>query len=268
MVIELPKYERYSSLSIFDMNHFVEKVIVNPTRPIVIRLANQKSTIDNAHEVVLSTNSGLAFLRMVIPTSNDEPGVMKLTRKIKTAGGDGTEPFIIPSFTEKERAVALEMIKDYALKQQTGNNMFGKKSQGVGDLDRAAGVYLGQLGIPAEFVQYTQYIKTPDGKQLGGDGHYEITINPKGLIRDERGYWSITLYSLEDRYLIPNPQGRYSITSYTAIANSDGTYTVRINPDGQGENAIPTMKKPVYAVMRVYQPKGTIEFPPIKLRGD
>ncbi len=46
MVIELPEYERYSSLSIFDMNHFVEDVIVNPNKPIVIRLANQKSPLD------------------------------------------------------------------------------------------------------------------------------------------------------------------------------------------------------------------------------
>ncbi|UCF38873.1 MAG: DUF1214 domain-containing protein [Acidobacteriota bacterium] len=268
MVIELPEYERYSSLSIFDMHHFVEDVIVNPNKPIVIRLANQKSPRDEAHDVVLSTNSGLAFLRMVIPAAEDEADVMRLTREIKTTGGDGTEPFIIPSFTDKERSVALEIIKDYGFKQKTGNNMFGKTSQGVGDLDRAAGVYLGQLGIPAEFVQYTQYVRTADGEALGGDGHYEIRIDPKGLIRDKSGYWSITLYNMEDRYLISNPQGRYSITSYTAAANSDGTYTVRTNPDGKGENAIPTMKKPVYAVMRVYQPMGTIDFPPISVARD
>jgi hypothetical protein len=35
--------------------------------------------------------------------------------------------------------------------------------------------------------------------------------------------------------------------------------------DGKGENAISTMKKPIYIVMRVYQPKGTVEFPSIKL---
>ena len=200
---------------------------------------------------------------MVIPTPEDAPAVMKLTKKIKTTGGNGTEPFIIPSFTDKERSAALDIIKDYGFKQKTANNMFGKTSQGVGDLDRAAGVFLGQLGIPAEFVQYTQYLTTTDGKQLGGDGHYEITISPKGLIRDKSGYWSITLNNMEDRYLIPNPQRRYSITSYTASANSDGTYTVRMNPDGKGANAIPTMKKPFYAIMRVYQPKGTIDFPPI-----
>jgi hypothetical protein len=263
MVIELPQYKRYYSLSIFDMNHFVQDVIVNPKKPIVIRLVNQKSPLDDAHDVVISTNSGIAFLRMVIPTPEDQPDVMKLTKKIKTTGGDGTESFIIPSFTDKERAVALDIIKDYGLKQKTANKMFGKTSQGVGDLDRAAGVYLGQLGIPAEFVQYQQYVKTADGKSFGGDGRYEIRIDPKGMIRDKNGYWSITVYNMEDRYLIPNPQGRYSITSYTAIANSDGTYTVRINPDGKGENAIPTMKKSVYAIIRVYEPKGTIVFPPL-----
>jgi len=119
------------------------------------------------------------------------------------------------------------------------------------------------LYLELEFVQYTQYITTADRKQLGGNGQYEITIDPKGMIRDKSGYWSITLNNMEDRYLIPNPLGRYSITSYTATANSDGTYTVRINPDGKGENAIPTMKKPVYVIMRVYQPQGTIDFPPI-----
>lgn len=40
MVIELPEYDRYSSLSIFDMNHFIEDVIVNSNKPIVIRLNN------------------------------------------------------------------------------------------------------------------------------------------------------------------------------------------------------------------------------------
>ena len=268
MVIKLPEYERYCSLSIFDMNHFVEDVIVNPDKPIVIRLANQKSPREEAHEVVLRTNSGLAFLRMVIPTPEDEAEVLKLTKKIRTTGGNGAEPFIVPSFTDEERSVALNIIQDYGLKQKTANKMFGKTSQGVGDLDRAAGVYLGQLGIPAEFVQYTQYVKTKDGKQLGGDGHYEITVDPKGMIRDKDGYWSITLYNMEDRYLIPNLQERYSITSYTATANSDGTYTVRINPEGKGENAIPTMRKPVYAIMRVYQPKGTIDFPPISAARD
>jgi hypothetical protein len=268
IVIELPKYERYSSLSIFDMNHFIEDVIVDAEKPVVIRLANQKSPLDNAHDVVLSTNSGVALLRMVIPTTDDEADVMELTKQIKMTGGAGTEPFIVPSFSDEERSAGLAIIQDYGFQQKTADKMFGKTSQGIGDLDRAAGVFLGQLGIPAEFVQYTQYVSLPDGEKLGGNGSYTITIDSKGMIRDKSGYWSITVYNMEDRYLIPNPLDRYSITSYTATANSDGTYTIRINPDGKGENAIPTMKKPIYAIMRVYQPQGTVKFPAIKLESE
>jgi hypothetical protein len=244
--------------------HVSRKRIARLMKPIVIRLASQKSPLEDAHDVVLSTNGGLAFFRMVIPTAADEADVMKLTKQIKTTGGAGAEPFIAPSFSEEERAAALALIQNYGFQQKTANKMFGKTSQGIGDLDRAAGAFLGQLGIPAEFVQYTQYLSLPDGEKLGGAGSYTITIDPQGMIRDKSGYWSITVYNMDDRYLIPNPLDRYSITSYTAAANSDGTYTVRINPDGTGKNAIPTMKRPIYAVMRVYQPQGIVSFPAIK----
>ena len=144
--------------------------------------------------------------------------------------------------------------------------MFGKTSQGVGEMERAAGVFLRELGIPADFVQYTQYVKAPDASQLGGEVSYRLTIDPEGLIRDDSGYWSVTVYSMEDRYLIPNPAERYSYTSYGAKANKDGTCTIRMNPKGEGENAIPTTGKPIYAVMRVYQPRGIVNFPEIKVQ--
>lgn len=268
MIIELPAYGRYSSLSIFDMNHFIEDVIVDAKKPIVVRLASQKAPVEDSHEVIVGTNSGLAFLRMVIPTPDDEADIMALTEKIRTTGGAGSESFIIPDFTAKERAAAMAIIKDYSLKQKTGNKLFGKSSQGIGDLDRAAGVFLGQLGIPSEFVQYTQYVVAPDGERLGGQGSYTITVDPEGMIRDQSGYWSITVYNMEDRYLIQNSLDTYSITSYTAIANSDGSYTVRINPDGVGENAIPTVGKTIYAVMRVYQPVGTVDFPTLEIEDE
>jgi hypothetical protein len=66
---------------------------------------------------------------------------------------------------------------------------------------------------------------------------------------------------MEDRYLIENPQQRYSISSYSAVPNTDGTFTIRINPEGTGETAIPTMGKPIYVIMRAYQPIGAVEFP-------
>jgi hypothetical protein len=261
MVIELPAYHRYSSLSVFDMMHFVPAVLVGPERPVVIRLPHQVSPVAGAHEVVLQTVTGLAFLRMVIPEPSDEAEVLALAAQIRTSGGDGSTTFIIPDFSDAEGAAGAALIRSYALQQTDASKVFGTREQGVGDLDRAAGVFAGQLGIPATYVQYAQYVQV-DGERLGGDGSYTITVDPAGLCR-ERGYWSVTVYDMEDRYLIPNPVGRYGVSSYSVVPNDDGTCTVRINPDGSGENAIPTMRRPVYAILRVYEPAGTVAFPPI-----
>lgn len=260
LVIELPIYRRYLSLSVFDMMHYVPAVLVGPRKPVVIRLASQASPVADAHEVVLDTVCGLAFLRMVVPEAADVPEVMALAEQVRSSGGDGDLPFLVPDFTDEESTAGLDIIRTYALRLTRSEKVFGARTQGVGDLDRCAGVFAGQLGIPAGYVQYTQYVAL-DGAPLGGDGRYRITVDPRGLCRDDQGYWSITVYDMEDRYLIPNPGDRYAVGSYTSVPNDDGTVTVRINPDGDGENAIPTMGRTVYAIMRVYQPAGMVAFP-------
>lgn len=262
MTIELPHYRRYSSLSVFDMMHFVPAVIVAPSKPIVIRLPAQTSPVPDAHEVVVETVSGLAFLRMVIPEPSDEPEVLELAAQIRTSGGDGDLPFIVPDFTDAEYAAGLDVIKQYSMPLTSSLKLFGTREQGGGDMDRCAGVFLGQLGIPARYVQYTQYVQL-DGDQIGGAGSYTITVGAEPLVHDD-GYWSITVYSSEDRYLIPNPHHRYAISSYNAVLNPDRTATIRVNPDGTDDNGLPTMGKPVYVIMRAYQPIGTVTFPVIE----
>jgi hypothetical protein len=199
---------------------------------------------------------------MVIPGPSDEAEVLALTQQIRTSGGDGQLPFIVPDFTDAEYAAGLDVIKQYSMPLTSSLKIFGTREQGGGDMDRCAGVFLGQLGIPAAYVQYMQYVQL-NGAPLGGDGSYTVTVDAEGMVRDD-GYWSVTVYNMEDRYLIANPQHRYAVSSYNAIPNADGTCTIRINPDGTGENAIPTMRKPIYAIMRAYQPLGTVEFPPIQ----
>jgi len=262
IVIELPRYRRYLSLSVFDMMHFVPAVLVGPTRPIVIRLATQDRPAMDAHDVVLETVTGLAFLRMVIPEASDEAEVLALTSQIRTSGGGGDVPFIVPDFTQDEYAAGLEVIKQYSMPLTSSLKIFGTREQGASDLDRCAGVFLGQLGIPASYVQYTQYVAL-DGAPLGRDGSYTLTVHPEGMVDDD-GYWSITVYNMEDRYLIPNPDHRYSVTSYRTVPNADGTVTLRINRDGVGDNALPTMGKAIYAIMRAYQPLGAVTFPHIE----
>ena len=91
-----------------------------------------------------------------------------------------------------------------------------------------------------------------------------MTVSAEALTRSSKGYWSLTIYSSEDNYLIPNKANAYVINSYNAVQNDDGTVTIRINTNGEGDNALPTEGTPFYAVFRVYEPIEGLQFPTIE----
>ncbi|WP_162633286.1 DUF1214 domain-containing protein [Echinicola strongylocentroti] len=258
VVITMPDYDKYYSLSIFDMNHYME-VRVKPDKPVVVRLPHQKSPIKDAHEVVLQTYQGLAFTRQVIVNNAEE--VMGLAKKITITGGNGDYPFIIPDFTKEEAAAGLAEIKTAAASLEGGTKLFGSVYEGVGNLDRALGVFYGQLGTQARYANYQLYATDANGQPLSGNKSYEITIPSSGMIKNENGYWSITVYNAADKYLIPNQKEVYNASSYSSSTNADGSVTVRINPEGNGANAIPTESQNWYCVLRVYEPTDNIQFP-------
>lgn len=264
VVISMPAYDRYYSLSVFDMNHFME-VFVAPEKPVVVRLPHQQSPVADAHEIVLHTYQGLAFARQTIVQNEAE--VMALGRQITLTGGGGDFPFTVPVFTEAEASVGLERIKAYALGVTDARRLFGSPYEGVGDLDRAAGVFLGQLGTQARYVDYTQYVHDQDGDRLDGKDRYEVVVPAEGVLRSDKGYWSLTIYSMADRYLIPNPKGIHHVSMYEAQPNADGSYTLRIDPDGEGDNAIPSAGVDFYGVFRFYEPVPDLDFPQIKRVG-
>ena len=261
VVIKMPEYDKYYSLSVFDMHHFVE-VNVMPDKPVVIRLPHQKSPVEDAIEIVLQTYWGLAFTRQVIVDNEDE--VMKLASEITISGGGGDFPFTVPDFEDLEIEAGMEIIKKYSLNLNTGRKLFGTPYEGVGDMDRAAGVFLGQLGTQARYVDYAQDVADQFGEQLTGAASYQITVPKEALTRNAKGYWSYTIYNMEDRYLIPNPKNNYVLSYYKAEKNADGTTTININPEGEGINALPTNGKPFYGVFRVYEPVEGVVFPTIQ----
>jgi len=255
LVITMPKYDKYYSLSVFDMNHFME-VKVMPAKPVVIRMPYQKSPIEDAYEIVLHTYQGLAFTRQVM--DHNEAEVMKLAKKITMSGGGGDFPFVVPSFDKEISSAGLKKIVNHLSKNHDASKFFLSPYEGGGDLDRAAGVLGGQLGTQPRYVQYG-IIKDSNGKDS-----YEYIVPKEGLIKNDKGYWTLTIYNAKDHYLIPNKKKVYSISSYDAKANADGTYTLRINPEGTGENAIPTAGVDFYGLFRVYEPLQKITFPVIK----
>ena len=247
-IINTPHYDRFFSVSIFDMNHNIPAVIVNPEQPIVIMRPGQAVPEGDFTVVELETDQGLAFTRMVVVDNMDE--VRELSKSITMTGGDGDMNRAVATFSPEVEQAALAEIQrtDVAMNPDVA---FGKKSGDVDPLVLARAVNLGQLGTPPDSVRYKVIFTDDSGAPFNGEYSYLLTV-PAGIVHDD-GYYSITVYGTDNKGLIPNPQGRYDRTTYSSSANADGTYTVSLNPAGEGINAIPTGKN-FYAVFRAYVP--------------
>ena len=247
-VIRTPRYDRFFSVSIFDMKHNVPDVLVNPEKPILLRRPGQVAPDGDYHEVVLETDQGLAFTRMVVVDNMEE--VRSLSRQIVMEGGNGNMHRNVQRFSPDIEQRALKII-EAIVPLVDSDKVFGQKSGDVGELHAAAGVFQGQLGTPSHVVRYGLLVADDDGRGFTGTDTYVLTV-PAGIVQ-EKGYYSITVYGVDDKLLIPNELGRYDRTTYTSESNPDGSYTVTLSPDGSGKNGIPT-GKPFYAILRSYLP--------------
>ncbi len=261
LVITMPEYDKYYSVSVFDMNHFME-VKVMPKKPVVVRMPHQKSPVEDAHEIVLQTYQGVAFTRQVMVDNEEE--VMGLASKIQLSGGGGDFPFVVPNFSQAVKDAGFAKINAYVEEGHDTSKMFTSPYEGGGDFERAAGALAGQLGIQARYAQYGALVFDQNKELLSGNESYEIVVPQEGLIRNPDGYWTVTIYSFADRYLIPNDKDVYYVSSYGAKPNLDGTFTIRINPEGVGENALPSNGVDFYGLFRVYEPVEIVKFPAVE----
>ena len=247
-IINTPKYDRFFSVSIFDMKHNVPAVITSPNKPILIKRPGQPMPKGDFYVVNLETDQGLVFTRMVVVDNLKK--VMKLSKQIKMAGGKGDMTRTVQKFSAKTEKNANAVI-DTIITYLNPDNAFGKVSGDVSFLDLAGGVKLGQLGTPSDTVRYGISLTDDSGAKLNGKDTYKVTVPAKLYLKG--GYYSVTLYGTDNKLLIPNSLKIYDRTSYSSKINKDGTYTLTLSPSGKGKNGIPTGKD-FYAILRAYMP--------------
>ena len=248
-IVKTPTYDKFFSVSVFDMKHNVPAVIVNPKKPILLIRPGQKRPKGNFHVVELETDQGLVFTRMVVVNNLNK--VKSLRKYFRMQGGKGDMHREVYHFSPAIEKAALGIIKG-SLNYVNPDVAFGQKSGDAGMITLAAGVMLGQLGTPADTVRYGLILADEHGKPFNGHDSYRLTV-PAGIVH-KNGYFSVTLYGTDNKLLIPNKKHIYDRTTYTAKANADGTYTITLSPDGAGKNGIPTGGKPFYGILRAYVP--------------
>jgi hypothetical protein len=249
-IIRTPQYDKFFSVSIFDMKHNVPAVVVSPDKPILLIRPGQ-AIPEGDHDIVkLETDQGLAFTRMVVVDNMEE--VRRLSESITVEGGKGDMHRDVQRFSpEIEKATLAIISATISVAANVVESGFGKKSGDVGDLTLAASVMIGQLGTPSDSVRYQIIFSNANGEPLNGSDTYVLTV-PAGIVHDN-GYYSITVYGSDNKLLIPNNKNIYDRTTYSSEKNADGTYTVTLSPTGDGLNGIPT-GKPFYALLRAYVP--------------
>ncbi|TIM64952.1 MAG: DUF1254 domain-containing protein [Mesorhizobium sp.] len=158
--------------------------------------------------------------------------------------------------TDGQKAIA-----ENVQKTVDSSKLFYTRETFNGDyLNRTTGVVMGQWGNLPEQAVYQTWAADADGQPLDtSKNNYTVTFAPGGLPQ-AKYFWSITMYNLPERLLVPNSLKRYSIGSQTPGLKTaaDGSVTIYIQKDSPGPdkefNWLPAPNAPFFAVQRVYGP--------------
>ncbi|RVW07132.1 DUF1254 domain-containing protein [Prescottella agglutinans] len=129
-------------------------------------------------------------------------------------------------------------------------------------VSRAAAARAGLWGNHGYEATYGLTYIDSDGAPLDGAHAYRITFDP---VPPVDAFWSLTMYSVPDFYLVDNPIGRFSIGDRTPglVADGAGAVTITISSDEPADpdaraNWLPAPKGPFRPVLRMYSPRKTI----------
>ena len=138
---------------------------------------------------------------------------------------------------------------------------FGDRARvGTDYFNRAMGVYMGIFGNAQEVSIYLSMPDDSQGQLLDGSKASYALMFPKGQLPPVKFFWSVTMYSLPDRYLVANSINRYSIGSSTPglKTNDDGSLTLYFGAKSPGAdketNWLPAPSGSFWMVMRCYGP--------------
>ena len=137
---------------------------------------------------------------------------------------------------------------------------------------RAASARNGLWGNHGYEAYYAGVYVDADGEQLTGSRSYELRFTE---LPPADAFWSVTMYSMPEYYLVANPIARYSIGDRTPgiVTGDDGSLVIRMQherPDDEtaAANWLPTPDGDFRPMLRVYQPReamldGSYAMPPI-----
>ncbi|WP_456311587.1 DUF1254 domain-containing protein [Pseudomonas shirazensis] len=131
-------------------------------------------------------------------------------------------------------------------------------------LNRAIAAAAGLYGNTKEEAVYTGSSTDKDNQPLTGSNKYTLRFS-KDQLPQAKYFWSITMYNLPKRFLVPNPISRYSIGNKSKglkyESNGDLIFYLQAASPGKEKesNWLPTPKTERFMfVMRIYGPQADV----------
>ncbi|KAM9861688.1 hypothetical protein ACI1US_02467 [Leucobacter sp. BZR 635] len=127
---------------------------------------------------------------------------------------------------------------------------------------RAAAALGGLWGNHSYEAAYASIYVDETGEQLDGANSYELRLDP---MPPARAFWSLTMYSMPDFFLVENEIKRYSIGDRTPGLqhNDDGSLTIFMSATRPADpvklaNWLPAPAGPFRPLLRMYEPSTEI----------
>ncbi|KJK58317.1 DUF1254 domain-containing protein [Saccharothrix sp. ST-888] len=209
----------------------------------------------------------LDFLLGFFPVLPTEAGLRNRLSELDVGAGD-FEPAALPLDV---REAMLQGIADgrarlaaETAKGPDSTAWFGTRAQlGSDYLARAVGARQGRYGLPVEEVWCTDWLADDQGNSPLDAAAHRYTLDfPAGQLPPARFFWSVAMYRLPERLLVPNPAGRHTIGSHTPglVYGKDGSLTLflrreRPTDPAEAANWLPAPGGPFTIVLRVYGPE-------------
>ena len=259
-----PGDERYLSLMMIDYEHFQIDTAVHPDRPIV--LAALDDPIGESEDYLLFrtyTNLVFAAARTEwLPSDDGNTQVKRYQGRMtirRLGGGALAGPQVDPVFPEEVEAQGLAAIQE-AAPDYNFEQCFRTREDGLDDMPRAVGVYLGQWGQQLKYAYAEYHDLDQAGEPLSGAHEYRITLDAEGVPFDH--FWSVTVYD-EKGYMIA-PVGedphRYKHGNRNTTPEEDGTLELYFSSrrDTLRKNSVATGSGLWNYTIRIYGPHSEV----------
>jgi hypothetical protein len=225
------------------------------------------------------------YVGFLLPFTEDHPFDREHLEKAAQLGIAPGKEWKLEDFSaDQQQAIREGVDEAFAFLVETAKypsvpgERFGNREKiGKRFLHRAHGVYAGLGGNTVDQAVYLRLAKDEKGEFLDASRHsYKVTFPGDNLPR-AKYFWSLTMYAMPSRFLVPNPLDRYSIGSRAADTlhrNPDGGFDIYFGKDSPGEekenNWLPAPDGNFIVLLRIFGPdeaamSGKYTVPPITI---